>query len=59
VLKGRGFEIARETGERQYTKAGHPRTVTVPRNRKEITPGTLSSIWRQAGMTKKEAEELR
>ena len=37
---------------------GRVRVVIVPRNKRAIPPGTLSSIWRQAGMTKAEAEEI-
>jgi predicted RNA binding protein YcfA (HicA-like mRNA interferase family) len=38
--------------------AGKIRVVIVPRNKKSIPAGTLSSIWRQAGITKEEAEEI-
>jgi predicted RNA binding protein YcfA (HicA-like mRNA interferase family) len=34
------------------------RTVIVPRNKKSIPPGTLASIFRQAGITRKEAEKV-
>ncbi len=34
------------------------RTVIVPRNKKSIPKGTLGSIFRQAGITRKEAEKL-
>lgn len=37
---------------------GRVRTVIVPRNKKSIPPGTLASIFRQAGITRKEAEKL-
>ena len=37
---------------------GKLRVVVVPRNRKQIPKGTLSSIFRQAGITKEEAEEI-
>jgi len=33
-------------------------TVIVPRNKKSIPKGTLASIFRQAGITRKEAEKL-
>ncbi len=59
MLQKLGFTRDRRTGEDQYVKDGHPRTVTVPRNKKEVTRGVLSSIWRQAGITKEEAERLR
>jgi predicted RNA binding protein YcfA (HicA-like mRNA interferase family) len=37
---------------------GKLRVVVVPRNRKQIPKDTLSSIFRQAGITKAEAEEI-
>jgi predicted RNA binding protein YcfA (HicA-like mRNA interferase family) len=37
---------------------GQVHTVIVPRNKKSIPPGTLASIFRQAGITRKEAEQL-
>jgi hypothetical protein len=32
--------------------------VIVPRNKRSIPQGTLSSIWRQAGITKRVAEDI-
>jgi predicted RNA binding protein YcfA (HicA-like mRNA interferase family) len=37
---------------------GRVRTVVVPRNKRNIPSGTLASIWRQAGLTSKDAETL-
>ena len=37
---------------------GKRRVVIVPRNKKSIPQGTLSSIWRQAGITKEIAEKI-
>jgi predicted RNA binding protein YcfA (HicA-like mRNA interferase family) len=37
---------------------GQTRIVIVPRNKKSIPRGTLASIFRQAGITRKEAEKL-
>ena len=37
---------------------GKRRVVVVPRNKKQIPKGTLSSILRQAGITRDEAEEI-
>lgn len=34
------------------------RVVVVPRNKKSIPQGTLSSIWRQAGISKRIASEI-
>jgi predicted RNA binding protein YcfA (HicA-like mRNA interferase family) len=54
-----GFSLARRESHDTYTKPGHPRTVTVPRNRRAVTPGTLSSIFRQMGITKTDAQKIR
>jgi predicted RNA binding protein YcfA (HicA-like mRNA interferase family) len=37
---------------------GRTRVVIVPRDKRSIPQGTLNSIWRQAGITKKIAEAL-
>ncbi|MBW2740853.1 MAG: type II toxin-antitoxin system HicA family toxin [Deltaproteobacteria bacterium] len=37
---------------------GKNRVVIVPRNKRSIPQGTLSSIWRQAGITKEIAENI-
>jgi len=37
---------------------GKNRVVIVPRNKRSIPKGTLSSIWRQAGITKEIAENI-
>jgi len=37
---------------------GRMRVVIVPRNKRSIPQGTLSSIWRQAGITKEIAKRL-
>ncbi len=37
---------------------GKNRVVIVPRNKRSIPKGTLSSIWRQAGITKEIAESF-
>ena len=37
---------------------GKGRVVIVPRNKRSIPQGTLSSIWRQAGITKEIAEKI-
>ena len=38
--------------------SGKRRVVIVPRNKRSIPQGTLSSIWRQAGITKEIAEKI-
>jgi len=37
---------------------GENRVVIVPRNKRSIPQGTLSSIWRQAGISKEIAERI-
>ena len=37
---------------------GRNRVVVVPRDKRSIPRGTLSSIWRQAGITREIAEEI-
>jgi predicted RNA binding protein YcfA (HicA-like mRNA interferase family) len=59
VLRALGFELARRSGHDIYTRPGHPRSVSVPRDRRALPLGTLRSIWRQAGITPEEAERLR
>ena len=59
VLQHLGFTLARRESHDTYVKPGHPRTVSVPRNRSSITRGTLGSIWRQAGVTSAEARAIR
>jgi len=53
VLKRRGKE---DVFEGSYE--GRTRVVIVPRNKRSIPQGTLSSIWRQAGINKEIAENL-
>ncbi len=59
VLRRLGFERARRGAHDVYVKPGHPRLVSVPRNRDAIASGTLASIWRQAGVTAEQARALR
>ncbi|MBM3237825.1 addiction module toxin, HicA family [Candidatus Poribacteria bacterium] len=53
TLKRRGKEDV-YSGEYQEKN----RVVIVPRNKKSIPQGTLNSIWRQAGITNKIADEI-
>jgi predicted RNA binding protein YcfA (HicA-like mRNA interferase family) len=53
VLKRRDKE---DVFEGSY--AGRKRVVIVPRNKRSIPQGTLSSIWRQAGINRDIAENL-
>jgi predicted RNA binding protein YcfA (HicA-like mRNA interferase family) len=54
-----GFTYSRANPHLIYEKPGHPRHVSIPPGRKVIVPMTLSSIIRQIGITKKEAETIR
>ncbi len=60
ILKKIGITLVRRGKEDVFTGefAGINRVVIVPRNKKSIPAGTLSSIWRQAGLTKDQAEEI-
>jgi len=53
VLKRRGKE---DIYAGEYN--GKFRVVVVPRNKKSIPRGTLSSIWRQAGISAQIADEI-
>jgi len=60
ILSQIGITLKRRGKEDVY--AGHyqgtNRVVIVPRNKRSIPKGTLSSIWRQAGINRKIAEEI-
>jgi len=60
LLKKIGITLKRRGKEDVYEGyfRGKIRTVIVPYNRKSIPKGTLASIFRQAGITRKEAERL-
>lgn len=58
VVEALGFELARSEGHDTYKKDGHPRIVSVPRNKRSIPVGTLGSIWRQAGITATQARKV-
>jgi len=59
VLEVLGFTRARRESHDTYVKAGHPRTVSVPRDRKSLAAGTIGTIWRQAGVSPARAREIR
>jgi predicted RNA binding protein YcfA (HicA-like mRNA interferase family) len=59
VLRRLGFERTRRGAHDVYVKPGHPRIVSVPRDRAVIPAGTVASIWRQAGITAVRARALR
>ena len=59
VVKFLGFSPARQEAHDTFTRPGHPRTVSIPRNRKSLGRETLKTIWRQAGITGAEARRIR
>lgn len=60
ILEQIGITLKRRGKEDVYTGKydGSNRVVIVPRNKNSIPAGTLSSIWRQAGITKKIADDI-
>lgn len=60
LLEQIGIFLARRGKENIYAGEyqGKNRVVIVPRNKRSIPQGTLSSIWRQAGITSKIADEI-
>ena len=60
ILTQIGITLKRHGKEDVYAGAyqGRNRVVIVPRNKRSIPQGTLSSIWRQAGITKSMADEI-
>lgn len=55
-LKGKGFYISRQSGSHMilHSNADHTKRITLPIHNKDLKPGTLSSILKQAGVDKKE-----
>lgn len=59
VLERAGFEFLRSRGShRCYGKDGIDETVVVPMHRKDIKPGTLRNILRNAHLTRQEFLDL-
>jgi len=60
ILEKIGITFKRHGKEDVYAGEfeGQNRVVIVPRNKKNIPQGTLSSVWRQAGITNKIADEI-
>jgi len=60
ILSQVGIVTDRRSGEDIFEGffRGKHRTVVVPRNKKELTPGVIGSIWRQSGLTSKEARDM-
>jgi hypothetical protein len=55
-----GITLKRRSEEDVYAGEywGRNRVVTVPKNKRSIPQGTLSSIWRQAGITNGIADDI-
>jgi len=60
ILDQIGITLKRHGKEDIYSGEfqGRNRVVVVPRDKKNIPQGTLSSIWRQAGINNRIAEEI-
>jgi len=60
ILAQIGITFTRRGKEDVYTGEyqGKNRVVIVPRNKRSIPQGTLSSIWRQAGITTSIADDI-
>jgi len=60
ILRKIGIKLKRRGKEDVYSGeyAGKIRVVIVPRNKHSIPMGTLSSIWRQAGINRDIAEDI-
>ena len=56
VLEKEGFRFIRQKGSHRLYRKG-PDRVTVPYHTKDIKPGTLKSILKQAGIAKEELEK--
>ena len=55
-LKSKGFYISRRSGSHMilHHNSDNTKRVTLPIHNKDLKPGTLSSILKQAGVDKKE-----
>ena len=60
ILNQIGITLERHSKEDIFTGyyGEKKRVVIVPRNKRSIPQGTLSSIWRQAGITKEIADKI-
>lgn len=57
ALQQRGFAVVSQKGSHRKLRDGNGRTVIIPIHR-EVTPGTLRAIIRQAGLTVEEFVDL-
>lgn len=55
-LKSKGFYISRQSGSHMvlHNSSDKTKRVTLPIHNKDLKPGTLSAILKQAGIDKKE-----
>jgi len=55
-LKSKGFYISRQSGSHMilHNNPDNTKRVTLPIHNKDLKPGTLSAILKQAGIDKKE-----
>ena len=60
ILSQVGITLRRHGKEDIYSGEcqGRNRVVVVPRNKRSIPQGTLNSIWRQAGITNRIADDI-
>ena len=60
ILSQIGITLKRHSKEDVYAGEykGKSRVVIIPRNKRSIPQGTLSSIWRQAGITGEIADNI-
>lgn len=53
LLKKEGWKLARIAGSHHhFSKVGRRQIVTVPHPKKDIAPGTVRNIYRQAGWSR-------
>lgn len=57
VLESKGFNFIRQKGSHRLYRKGSLR-VTIPFHNKDLKPGTLKSILRQAGITNDELKDI-
>jgi predicted RNA binding protein YcfA (HicA-like mRNA interferase family) len=59
ALRRAGFSVDHQTGGHAILyKAGHPNPVTVPMHARDLKPGTLRQIIKDAGLTVDEFRDL-
>jgi predicted RNA binding protein YcfA (HicA-like mRNA interferase family) len=50
LLQDGWYEVRQSGSHKQFAHPHKPGTVTVPDHRGDLKPGTLHSIWKQAGL---------